>query len=49
MSTSKTRQKQISTMANPVTIVLACLVVIVPLSLYIIFLGLSAIPYFQRK
>jgi hypothetical protein len=31
------------------TIVLACLVVIVPLSLYIVFLGLSAILYFQRK
>lgn len=36
-------------MANEVPILVPTLVVGAPLGLYILFLGLSCIPYFQRK
>jgi hypothetical protein len=36
-------------MINRVSVLAASLVVAAPLGLYVLFLGLSAIPYFQRQ
>jgi hypothetical protein len=49
MSKSSARHRQPSTMANPLPFLSIALVFGVPLVLYIIFLCLSAIPFFQRK
>jgi hypothetical protein len=46
---SNSRRQQASTMVNTVPILVASLVVGVPLALYAVFLGLSAIPYIQRQ
>ncbi|SPQ24590.1 f0ecaa5f-2b09-4c8b-8d2c-b1ecef185439 [Thermothielavioides terrestris] len=48
MSKSQARHQQPSTMINRVSVLAASLVVAAPLGLYVLFLGLSAIPYFQR-
>jgi hypothetical protein len=49
MSKGQSRQKQPSAMVNKVPILVASLVVGVPLVVYLLFLGLASIPYFQRK
>ncbi|KXX78664.1 Monoacylglycerol lipase ABHD12 [Madurella mycetomatis] len=48
MAKSKTHQRRLPEMTNPIPFLVVGLVVGVPLVVYILFLGLSAIPYFQR-
>lgn len=43
------RQQSPPSMVNTVPILVACLVVGVPLLLYVAFLGLSVNPFFQRQ
>lgn len=48
-SHDRRRQPSASKMANPAPFLVVGLVIGVPLAVYILFLGLSAIPFFQRQ
>lgn len=49
MTKSKTHQRRLSEMTNPIPFLVVGLVVGVPLVAYILFLGLTSIPYLQRQ